>query len=415
MLMPRHLIALVDLPYVTVTGRVVTKPGYDAETCLFLDMPRDREISVPETPTPDQVRGALAVMMAPWRAYAFTDGHSAAGMVSAVFAAVVRAGLDLCPAYLFDASQQGSGKTKAASALGALLEGQRPAVTPFAGTSTDDELRKRMIAGAVDGDRFQCLDNITGHFKSSVLAAVLTGGRLSDRVLGQSRTVKTQVRSLLTMTGNNASIEADMQRRTVQVRIDAGSKPTHRAFDFCPVAEALVQRRDVAEAVCLVLRAYFAAGAPDIVKGDAGGFAAWNRLCRQPVLWLAREGLADSLLWQLGDPAAAMLADASASDPDLEDTGELLRALWLLTNGDPFSSAEVMTWFRSGEGFSEERPTGLLHSAVSSILGSKGVNPRRLGHALKNRRDRVVNGFKLLSKVAAGPVCAWKIVLVDDA
>jgi putative DNA primase/helicase len=413
MLMPRHLIALVDLPYVTATGRVVTKPGYDPETCLYLDMPRDREVLVPEAPTSAQVRAALATGTKPWRAYAFGDADSAAGMVSAVVAAVVRAGLDLCPAYLFDASQQGSGKTKAASALGALLEGQRPAVTPFAGASTDDELRKRMIAGAVDGDRFQCLDNITGHFKSSVLAAVVTGGRVGDRILGQSRTVKAQVRSLLTMTGNNASIDADLQRRTVQVRIDAGIKPTHRAYSFCPVAEALEHRREIAEAACLLLRAYFSAGAPDIVKGDAGGFAAWNRLCRQPVLWLAREGLADGLPWKLGDPAASMLADASASDPELEATGDLLRALWEITDGADFTAAEVVKWQGLGDGGSADSPFALLRSAVLEIIGRHDVSARSMGRTLMNRRDRAVAGFKLLNRSATRSLQHWRVVWAE--
>lgn len=413
MLMPRYLAGLVDLPYVTPSGRLVTKPGYDAETCLFLDLPRDLQISVGESPTQDQVRAALVVLMGPWRAYSFADRDSAAGAVSAVFAAVSRPLLDLCPAYLYEASQQAAGKTKAATALGALMEGQRPAVTPFAGTSTDDELRKRLIAGAVDGDRFQCIDNVVGHFKSSVLAAVLTGGRLSDRVLGQSRMVKAQVRSLLTMTGNNASLDADLQRRTVQIRIESGSNPTQHAFPFCPVAEALCQRRAIAEAACTVLRAYFAAGSPDIVAGNAGGFAAWNRLCRQPVLWLASEGLADVLPWQLGDPAGSMLADASTSDPDIEDTRDLLRALLCLTDGEPFTSSNVMTWFRAGEGHNEDESLGLLHATVVSILGRKDVTAKRLGWALKNRRDRVVGGIKLLVKGDKASMRTWRVVVVE--
>ena len=77
-----------------------------------------------------------------------------------------------------------------------------------------------------------------------------------------------------------------------------------------------------------MLMGYFSAGAPDIVKGDAGGFADWNRLCRQPVLWLAQEGLTDCLPWgDIGDPAVSMLADASVNDPELEATADLMRAL----------------------------------------------------------------------------------------
>jgi hypothetical protein len=107
--------------------------------------------------------------------------------------------------------------------------------------------------------------------------------------------ITANVRSLITLTGNNSgSLDADLLRRTVQVRLDGGVNPTHRAYAFNPVTVGLAMRRQIAEAVCTVQRAYFAAGAPDIIAGDAGGFADWNRLCRQVVLWLSQEGYDDA-------------------------------------------------------------------------------------------------------------------------
>lgn len=409
MLIPRYLAGIVDLPYVTAKGRVVSKHGYDEEAFTYLEVPRDHQIVVPESPSREQVRAAVVTMMGPWSAYRFSDSDSAAGAVSAVLAAVCRASLSLCPAYLYEASQQGSGKTKSATSLGALIENRRPAVTPFAGTSTDDELRKRLLASAIGGDRFQCLDNITGHFKSSVLPAVLTGGRVKDRELNFSRMADANVHSLLTLTGNNASLDADLQRRTVSIRIDGGVSPTQRAFAFDPVSEALLHRRAIAEAVCLVLRGFFAAGAPDSVAGDAGGFSDWNRLCRQPVLWLAREGLADGLPWQLGDPAGSMLADASASDPELEALADMLRALNALTDGDPFTAAEALKWVGAGE-HDEEGAAGLLRSAVVECVGRSALSARSLGRVFMNRRDRPVQGLKLLATSVAGPRKLWRIV-----
>jgi hypothetical protein len=409
----QYLAATTDLPLATPRGRLLTRHGYDSETCLYLALPRDAEVIVPNQPTPDEVRAAVAVLMRPWRAYQFAGPDDAAGLVSGVIAAVGRPVLGLCPAYLVDASTQGAGKTKAATALGAVIEGRRPAVTPFAGTSTDDELRKRFLASAVDGVRFACIDNLIGHFKSASLASVLTTGRLSDRILGQSRTVDASVCSLLTMTSNNSSLDADLQRRTVAVRIDAGANPTHRAFDFDPVSEALAQRHAIAEAACVVWRAYFNAGAPDIVKGDAGGFADWNRLCRQPVHWLAREGLADALPWQLGDPAASMLADTSASDPELEVLGDLLRALHALGDEGDFAATGMQTWFRAGE-HDSNGAFALLRSAISEILGlRRGDEPstRSLGRMLMNRRDRVVGGLVLRArKVNSANACSWRVV-----
>lgn len=413
MLIPRYLAGIVDLPYVTAAGRVVMKPGYDAETCTYLEVPRDRQIVVPESPTPEQVRAALEVMMAPWSAYGFSDTNSAGGAVSAVLAAVCRSSLDLCPAYLWEASQQGSGKTKAATALGAVIEGRRPAVTPFAATSSDDELRKRLLASVIAGDRFTCLDNVTGHLKSAALSAALTGGWVKDRDLGFSRMAEGAVRSLMTLTGNNASLDADLMRRTVTIRIDGGVNPTQRAFRFCPVSEALTHRRAIAEAACTVLCAYFAAGAPDIVAGDAGGWTSWARLCRQPVLWLAREGLADGLPWHLSDPAFSMLADPSEGDPEIEATSDLMRALNALSEGADFTVAEALKWVNAGE-HDDEGAAGLLRSAVLECTGKLALSARSMGHVLKFRRDRPVHGLKLLARAGGSKFKTWRVVHVDQ-
>ena len=411
--MIRPLSGIVDLPYMTPSGRLVTRVGYDPETDLYLDMPMDWQVGVPERPTPDQVRAALSVIAEAFSAYRFVDANSTAGMVSGVFAAVSRLVLDLCPAYLLDASQQGSGKTKAATALGAIIQGERVGVTPYSGASTDDELRKRMVAGVIGGVRSHTIDNITGHLRSSVLAAVLTSGKLSDRILGQSRVIEARVQSLITLTSNNSSIDADLMRRTVQIRIDSGVNPTHRAFAFDPVTVALVKRRQIADAVCTVQRAYFCAGAPDIVAGDAGGFADWNRLCRQPVLWLAREGCDDALPWSIqgGDPAASMLSDPTASDPELEATSDLLASLWALSDGRDFTSGEALAWHNQGRD-DEGGACGGLRSAILECVGKQDISARSIGRVFMFRRDRTIDGLKLMAR-RGGRFKSWRVVLVE--
>ncbi len=408
----KYLSAVVDLPFPTPAGRIVTRPGYDADSLVYFDAEPDYSLALPLQPTPEDVRSALVTMMKPWRGYQFASPDDAACMVSGVLASVCRASLELCPAYLFDANSQGAGKTRCAQSLGAVIEGERPAVTPYAGSATDDELRKRIIAGGIAQTRFQCLDNVTGFLKSSVLAAVLTTGKLSDRVLGQSRNVTVRDRSLFTLTGNNASADADLQRRIVWVRLNAGERPTHRAFDFCPVSEALAQRLQIAEAACVIWRAYFNAGAPDIIPGDVGGFADWNRLCRQPLLWLAREGFTDVLQWEIGDPAASMLADPADSDPELEALGSMLGALWALTDGQDFTSAEALKWFRTGE-HDDDGSAGDFRSGVMDCAGKADISVRSLGRILMNRRERTVGGLKLLARGGSARLKSWRVVLVE--
>jgi hypothetical protein len=166
-----------------------------------------------------------------------------------------------------------------------------------------------------------------------------------------------------------------------------------------------------------VWRAYFTAGAPDVVPGDAGGFAGWGRLCRQPVLWVAREGLADALPWQLGDPAASMLADASTTDPELDTLADYLRAVNALSAEADFDARDVETWFKVGE-HDRDGPAGALRSAVSEILGLRpGFEPsaRSLGRMMTYRRDRVVRGFVLRARsVTSTHAKVWRVVKVGE-
>ncbi|MBE0548419.1 MAG: hypothetical protein IH627_12385 [Rubrivivax sp.] len=416
---PRFLAGLVDLPYVTPAGRVVTRPGWDPETQLYLALPIDSAPEVPEVPTRDQVQAAVVTMMRPWRAYGFADEHGAAAMVAAVIAAVVRPVMDLCPAFAFDAANFGAGKTKAAMALGALIEGQTPSVTAYAASSNDDELRKRMVSDALAGARFSCLDNVSGYLNSSALAAVLTTGRLSDRRLGVMEGVTARAGSLMTLTGANLSFSAELQRRIAHIRLDGGDRPTHRSFDFDPIHEALALRREVAVAVCTVLRAYFVAGAPDtvggedkIVGGDVGGFRDFNRLCRQAVLWLSSERLAGGLPWEMGDPSASQLSDPIALDPATAATHALLQALLDVSDGGDFAAHEVVRWCELGQTNSTSEH-GRVRDAVRDVANGKDrPTAQTVGMVLAHRRERVAGGLKLLSRSGGGPVRSWRVVRV---
>lgn len=425
----RELRGIVTLPYVTPSGRLVASPGWDAETGLYLDLPLDWQPRVPDKPTPEQVREAAPVMMRPLSAYQWADANSAAGMVSGVLTTVARPAIDIAPGYLIEAAAPGSGKTRAALALGAIITGQRVGVVPYtSGANAEDEVRKRLLAAALAGEPFTCIDNITGYYKSPSMAAALTSPRITDRLLGVSETRNPYWRALVTFTGNNATVDADLARRMVKVRIDSGAAPTQRVFDFDPVTAALTHRRRIAVAACTVQRAYLAAGAPVIIRGDAGGFADWDRLCRQPVLWLQEAGLLDRLGWEIGDwttdqrglladPAASMLADASASDPELEALHGLLGAMWALSQGEPFTSREALQWFRDGEASGANPAAAEVHSAVVDLMGRQGareLTARSMGRLMANRKDRVVGGFAL-RVLGADASRLYKIVRVGGS
>lgn len=414
----KFLRAVVTLPYCTPDGRTVTKLGYDEDTQLYLHLSPDYVPRVPAAPTEQELKAALQTLAGPWAAFSFATPDDAAGMLSAVLTAVFRPALSLSPGFMFDAACQASGKTLAATALGCVVTGRRVGVTPFAGdgSGSDDEVRKRLFASALSGDLFTCWDNCTGHMKSAALAGFLTSGSVSDRVLGKSANETAECRVLVTATANQASLDADLGRRLLRVRIDAGANPAARRFAFDPCERALRDRVAIAEAACTLVAGWRAAGSPRIASADCGGYGQWVALCRQPVMWAAECGLTDCLGWgQLGDPAASLLQNPALFDYELESLSELLRGLNALSDGVAFTSADVLTWYRHGDG--DDGAFGLVREAVRDLLGPRaGSEPssKSIGRLLRNRRDRHVNGLKLLSRsTATANACHWSVVRTE--
>ncbi len=306
----KELKARVSLPYACHDGRIVQVPGYDALTGVFADFPHDAFEPVPVAPTQGDVLGALRTLWGPWSLFPFATDHDRAAMLSAILTAVCRCSLDIAPGYLADAPAQGAGKTKSMSALGALIRGSRAPVTPWVtGPGSEAELAKKLVSLLVTGNDYVSFDNVTGVMCSSVLSALLTDGALSERLLGGNVWYSGEARMFVCASSNNASLDRDLSRRLVRVRIDPGiERPNSRSFPFDPIEVALTERMKIARAVLVVIRAYQCAGAPASGPGDAG-FSQWNRLVRQCVIFFGESGLAaESGIGALGDPAHSVLA-----------------------------------------------------------------------------------------------------------
>lgn len=402
----KTLKALCQLPFITASGDIVSVPGFHEETGIYANFDHDAIPPVPEAPTSDEVIGAIQTTMYPWSRYRFASPEDQGAMLAAVMTAICRPALGITPGFFFDAPVQSSGKSKAAAALGALIKGQRAGITPFVGgPNAEAELTKKIVAMAVDGETFCLIDNVVGTWRSPVLAALVTEGQISERLLGGNQWYRGALRLMLMATGNNASLDHDLGRRLIRVRIDPGVEcPQARAFDFDPVDMALANRLAIAHAVQVLVQAYQAACSPPLGRGDAG-FSEWNRLVRRVVLWVQAEGYAEAAgFGPLGDPAHSILEAASADDPDTEAARTLLISLHEQFGGTFFSAREVFTLFSTGR--------GEVFEALQAILGRRDVTPTSIGRTLLNRRDKIVGGLVLrrVGKNNAGAV--WCVVSV---
>ena len=247
---PPTLVSVTSLPFATVSKRLVTQSGFDKETGIF-NLMQDEAITLPDSPTREDCLVALRVLWAPWADFRWASDADRAGMLAAIFTAVLRHAMAIAPGVFFDAPVQASGKTKAGLALGALMTGHYVGVCPYAdGRNLEEELSKSIIAKLRSECRFWMIDNVTGVFESAVLAALITSGRVQGRILGMSKEGDFSGRVLLVATGNNATLGSDLSRRFLRCRIDTGvERPSDIPHSFEPAQIAKDTRMKIDYAV----------------------------------------------------------------------------------------------------------------------------------------------------------------------
>jgi len=389
----RELAGVVTLPYATPSGELVTKPGHNQGTGVYLAMPPELEPDIPDSPTRGELVQAIKQIWRPWKAFKFASEADRGAMLATIIGAVCRPALPTAPGTVFDAPVQGSGKTLAAEAVAALVRNRRGVAAYTSGANAEAEMSKRVVALCMEGAQVLTLDNIKGHFDSNVLAAFLTSGRVEgERILGGNSTFSGEARLVVLLTSNNASLSRDLGRRFLKVRIDTGAEtPQALTFGFDPVERAMAERLAIARGVCMVVAGFHAAGSPVLGQGEAG-FPAWARLVRSCVIWLQREGLTtEAGVGAVSDPGACLLEGAGADDPDQIAWGALLEGLAASFGvGETFTAKDLLPVCRVGQ------PSEIAE-ALGEFLspGKRELSALSIGRVLGNRRDRIVGGLAL--------------------
>lgn len=394
----QNLAGIASIPFVTPNGEIVSRPGYHRGTEMYLALNPGAEPDIPVAPNHAQIIDALRQLWRPWASFRFAGAEDRGAMLAAILGAVCRPGLSIAPGTMFDAPVQGSGKTLAAESVAALVRGSRGVAPWVGGAHAEAEMAKRLVSLCLEGAQALVLDNIKGFFDSSVLAAFLTSGRIAgERILGVSSTFSGEARIVVLATSNNASLSRDLGRRFPKVRIDTGTEaPQTLRFAFDPVERALTERLAIATAVCTVMAGFFRAGAPVHGEGDAS-YPEWARTVRSCVLWLQTLGLTEEAgIGQVGDPAASILEEAGADDPDQMALGQLLRGLHsVFKDGELFTSSDVLALWKGNGGGTDAGAD--VAEALGEMLspGKRDHTANSIGRALGNRRDRITGGLAL--------------------
>lgn len=379
----RPLAGFIEAPTITLDGRLIHKSGHDSETGLFQACAAIPGWSAPSAkPGKAEAQAALDVLLELVHDFPFVADEDRAAVVAGIITGLLRRVLPAAPLLAVTAPTPGTGKTLIAETFAIIATGRRASVLSLG--HDDAEAEKRLAGVLLAGDAVIALDNIERPLKGDLLCQVATQQFVRLRPLGASGMLSIPTHALMVATGNNLSIVGDLKRRVVLIRMDSGQeRPEQRTFSRDHLEDVFARRGELIRAALTLPLAYLAAGAPAIDGlHQFGGFEAWDRMVRRPLVWL---GMADPL------KASESLRE---QDPDMEGM-RLLLASWCATfKSEAKTAAELVAAGMAGSHMTGEYDHPDLRDALQLVCNEK-PNARRLGYWLRRHQDRIVDGMQV--------------------
>jgi len=380
---------LVSFPIMRPDGSVIQQPGFDEATgLLYLSDCNSRPIPQPL----DRVAlvETLRRIWEPFELFPFDSDTSRGVFLAALLTTVCRAALPTAPGYLVRAFTAGTGKTLLSECL-MLLVGAPLKAMPLP-EGNPEEIGKRLFSVLLTGRAGVVLDNLTGVVDSADLCVMLTSAEPEGRILGQTEIRSAVNRVLWVLNGNNVSAGGDTFRRILPIGLDADCEsPETRKFSFNP-RDLIRDRLDAYRADLLsVLLTYQQQGAPTVGAGGLGSFDEWERLVRQCVCWLIREGVTPA---PMADPVEVLQLSKS-EDPYHQQHAAILEAWHDLYADRLVQVRDVGKLLERGE-YSVTNPEAAFIDAVRDVAMVRGAfNGRYFGGWLRKHKGRIVNGYRL--------------------
>jgi putative DNA primase/helicase len=408
----RPLAGVLSTPFLAPDGAVVRSPGYHAGSGYLLagDVPAVR---VAEEPTRELAARALAALVDVFVDFPYPadeDRHvPIAALLTILAAPAIRGNL---PAFLFDATTAGSGKTLQQEVVAVLASGRVP--HKMAWVRDEDERRKTIMAAALDGGPVMLVDNVSRDipFGGADIDMLLTsGGRLAFRGLGGHDLLKVDWRPVIIASGNNIGIAGDTNRRVIRARLQTDEEdPEQRTAYVHPeranrLVEWVLERRGkLLSAALTVLRAYVAAGRPEPLR--MGSFAEWAALVPSAIVYAGGPNVlecvprADDVSSTTDVELRALLASWPALSrfmPGAEwETRDLIGVVWRTE--------------RENDDFADFRD-----SVTDALRTRPGYDPsvRALANMLGRMRGRVMYGRRLCARRSTSRnVTVWSVETV---
>jgi hypothetical protein len=394
----RPLEAVVTYPVLLSDGSVLQRRGYHADSGLMYCPAADYP-PIPDAPTLADARAAVETLREAVCDFPFSKDVHLAGWFAALLTPLGRFAFHgPAPLFLIDANVRGSGKGMLADLISLIVAGGDFARLAY--TVDDDEMRKVILAVALEGERLVLFDNLGGYLGNPSLDAALTAVEWQGRILGKTQQPRLPLLATWYATGNNTVVLADTGRRVCHIRLDSpDEKPEERTGFRHPdlLAWARENRGRLLTAAITILSAYCRAGKPKQPLKPWGSYEAWTDLIRGAIVWAG-----------LSDPGDTREMLAERSDREADAVRGLI-AGWreIDHDADGKTTSQALTLLKDKQ---NESKYGGLREVLADLFDlamGKLPTAQRLGRTLSKFSGRNVGGFCLDHRTSHGGAQKW--------
>lgn len=407
----RPLIGVVETPLFRPDGTIRQERGYDAATG-YVYLPSADYPAIPDHPTQDEAKRALDDLLHVFCDFPYVDDSHRMVPIAAILTILARSAIDgPVPAFLFDASVRGSGKSLQADIVHLVSFGRRAARKTY--PEDDDELDKVLAACALSGARCVLLDNVTREFGGGSIDAYLTSVEIEFRILGVTRIMRLPWLAALLVSGNNLAIGEDTMRRVLVSRLESPLENPEERVAFAHPSDddprdlptwVRDERPRLVSAAMTILRAYAAVGWPDAGCPRWGSFESWSHIIPGAIVFAGGQ-----------DPMRARPTGDGALTDDLMALRIVLNELPRLAPEGITARDLVHRLYAHREPDAAPDEWDRLREAIEVWAPARvGSTPdaRKLGIRLRRFKGRILGGKRLAGVSVHGGSSAWRVVKV---
>lgn len=395
----RRLAGVVEVPIFRANGTIRQERGYDAETG-YVYLPSANYPEIKPHPTQDDARAALETLEHVFCDFPYVSRAHRMVPIAAILTMIARAAIaGPVPAFLFDASTRGSGKTLQADVVHLVAFGRSAGRKTY--PDEDDELEKVLSSYALSGARAILLDNVTRPFGGGPIDLCITArDDVELRVLGKSEIRRLPWHAVIMVSGNNLVCGEDTLRRVLVARLESPHENPETRTDFVHpdlTSWVLLNRPALVAAALTILRAHAVIGFASAGCPRWGSFEAWSRIVPNALVYAGGE-----------DPMGARPRGEGAMTDDLMALAVILRELpRLVDTGVGLTAKGILALLWPHDREDNAPPDGFdtLREAIETWTvhrSNQRPTPSALGRKLSGYEGRVLGAKRLRSRVLDG-------------